>query len=529
MDLGFNTLKAPNIRTTVKIEPKAIHDEMNAVAFDEFGRMTANLGLEAVPATPGTQNVTLYPYINPGTEFIDGTNLPRADVKVTPISSGADGTQIWKITHNGVDTHPIHFHLFDVQILNRVTWDNIIIPTEANELGWKDTIRVSPLQDTIVALRAIIPVVPFELPNSIHELSPMTTLGDTSPMFNNMNADGQPTAPIVNKLVNFGWEYVYHCHILSHEEMDMMRPMSLALPPNVADGLTWVISGQGNNTVLTLTWNDNSINETSFLVQKNDGTGWVDVGTVLSPLDQTNTHGQRSYADTTYRRNQSFEYRVIAQNTLGYAGEYMSMTVQSTSASTYVGTLPAAPTNLAATLQAGPKVRLAWRDNATNETGFAIERSTDGVNFTQIATAPPRAGTGNTSYVDTTVLASDLTYTYRVKAVNQMGGSAYSNLVSILVPAVPLAPTNLTATAFLQGGNARVTLNWVDLANNETGFRIQRSTDPNFGTFAQFTVAANQQTWTSGNLSHNVTYYFRIQAYNTAGASAWVVVSVLTP
>ena len=68
-----------------------------------------------------------------------------------------DGTQIWRITHNGVDTHPIHFHLYDVQVVNRVTWDNIIIPTEANELGWKDTVRISPLEDTIVALRPIIP------------------------------------------------------------------------------------------------------------------------------------------------------------------------------------------------------------------------------------------------------------------------------------------------------------------------------------------------------------------------------------
>ena len=50
-------------------------------------------------------------------------------------------------------------------------------------------------------------------------------------MFNNIDPQGNPTAAITNQLVNFGWEYVYHCHILSHEEMDMMRPVSLALPP----------------------------------------------------------------------------------------------------------------------------------------------------------------------------------------------------------------------------------------------------------------------------------------------------------
>jgi FtsP/CotA-like multicopper oxidase with cupredoxin domain len=120
---GFNTLSAPSVKMTLPLEPKAIHDEMNSTTFDEFGRMTANLGVEAQPPTPGAQNVVLYPFVNPPTELIDGTNLPKvdvnydlgtglpvSDVKITPIST-ADGTQIWRITHNGVDTHPIQFHV----------------------------------------------------------------------------------------------------------------------------------------------------------------------------------------------------------------------------------------------------------------------------------------------------------------------------------------------------------------------------------------------------------------------------------
>ena len=65
----------------------------------------------------------------------------------------ADGTQIWKITHNGVDTHPVHFHLFNVQVINRVGWDGPIRPPDPNELGWKETVRMNPLEDVIVALR----------------------------------------------------------------------------------------------------------------------------------------------------------------------------------------------------------------------------------------------------------------------------------------------------------------------------------------------------------------------------------------
>ena len=186
---GFNTLKKPTTKTTLPLQPKAIHDEMNATTFDEFGRMQANLGVEAQPPTPGLQNVTLYPFVNPVTEIINGTNLPVnnvtwdangnpvSDVKIVPISTADDGTQIWRVTHNGVDTHPIHFHLYDVQVLNRVTWDNIIIPPDKEELGWKDTVRMAPLEDTIVALRPIVPELPWEIPNSIRNLNPMDPAG----------------------------------------------------------------------------------------------------------------------------------------------------------------------------------------------------------------------------------------------------------------------------------------------------------------------------------------------------------------
>lgn len=329
---GFNTLKAPNAKMTMPLQPKAIHDEMNATTFDDFGRMEANLGVEAQPPTPGAQNVTLYPYINPQTELIDGTDLPRADVKVTPIGTNADGTQIWRFTHNGVDTHPMHFHLYDVQLLNRVTWDNIVIKPDANELGWKDTVRMSPLEDTIVALRPVVPTAPFEIPNSVRPLDPTMPLGGTS-MFNNTDPQGNPTAAITNKLVNFGWEYVIHCHILSHEEMDMMRPESLALPPSKASGLSSTVVGTGDAARIRLEWQDNSISETSFVVQRTTegGTGWVDVGTVDSPLGEPNTHGTRSFVDPTASVTTPYLYRVVALNTVGYGGEFPSMTVKSTS------------------------------------------------------------------------------------------------------------------------------------------------------------------------------------------------------
>ena len=236
---------------------------MNSASFDEWGRMTANMGLEAPGATPLLQNIILYPFVNPATEIFDTTGMPSS-LDVTPISSATDGTQIWKITHNGVDTHPLHFHLFNVQVLNRVTWDNIIIPPEPTELGWKDTVRVSPLEDTIVALRPIVPTIPFGVLDSHASAQPddahrrhgfANGSNGTEAGFNNTDTLGNPIAPIVNEVVSFGWEYVWHCHILSHEEMDMMRPMSVSALPGRCPLRRCCAPSLGTSTVI-LTWTD---------------------------------------------------------------------------------------------------------------------------------------------------------------------------------------------------------------------------------------------------------------------------------
>ncbi|QKJ19370.1 multicopper oxidase domain-containing protein [Microbacterium hominis] len=530
---SFNTLADPTSKMTMDMQPKAIHDEMNASTFDEFGRMTANLGVEAQPPSPGQQNVTLYPYVNPPTELIDATNLPVAavnlgtdglpagDIQVTPISSAADGTQIWRFTHNGVDSHPIHFHLYDVQVLNRVAWDNAVSPTEPNELGWKDTVRMNPLQDTIVALRPIIPDVPFEVPNAVRPLNPMMPLGATLG-FNNLDAQGNPTTPITNELINFGWEYVFHCHILSHEEMDMMRPESVALPPVTPELLTASLPATGRKLV-TVTWNDNSITETAFLVQRSTtGASWTTVGTIPSPLDQANGKGQRSFTDESSNGNTAYLYRVVAENKVGYGGEFPSLTVTSVSNTRSVSapaTVPAAPTSLTATAQPGPAVSLTWRDNATNESGFEVQRSSDnGATFSQVGVAPARTSTGSVTFVDTTP-AGSTSYVYRVRAVNVTGASAFSNTsATVSIGALAPAPAIRSAVATRQGRNEQVTVSWSNVTG-ETGYRIQWSATSDFATVeGSGTTAVDVLTFRTGNLARQA-WYFRVGSVNSVGTS----------
>ncbi len=167
---------------------------------------------------------------------------------------------------------------------------------------------------------------------------------------------------------------------------------------------------------------------------------------------------------------------------------------------------------------------LTWRDNATNETGFVVERCTGAgcTNFAQIAVPGPRNGQGNVTYVDTTVTANN-SYSYQVKALNAAGSSAYTNTVSVSVPAIPAAPTNfIVSVVKATGNNYTATLTWTDNATNETGFTIQRATNATFTTgLSSFTAAANAVTLTQ-TVTRNTTYYYRIRANNLGGSSAWV-------
>ena len=196
------------IPQTVQMQPKAIQELFEL----DYGRMNAILGTELPFTNAGNQTTVPLNFIDPPTEFI------------------ADNTiQIWKITHNGVDTHAIHTHLFNMQLINRVGWDGMIKPPDANELGWKETVRMNPLEDIIVALRPVKPVVPFAVPNSVRPLDP--AMPSTSSFTSFDPYSGGAVTWSNSQLHNFGCEYMWHCHLLGHEENDMMRPIVFNLVP----------------------------------------------------------------------------------------------------------------------------------------------------------------------------------------------------------------------------------------------------------------------------------------------------------
>jgi spore coat protein A, manganese oxidase len=105
-----------------------------------------------------------------------------------------DSTEIWELINTTDDSHPIHLHLVRFQILDRRSFDvaaywaqgavkytGAAVPPEAGEAGWKDTVRADP---------------------------------------------GMVTR-IIAKFEGFPGRYVWHCHILEHEDNEMMRPFDV--------------------------------------------------------------------------------------------------------------------------------------------------------------------------------------------------------------------------------------------------------------------------------------------------------------
>jgi FtsP/CotA-like multicopper oxidase with cupredoxin domain len=423
---------AGTLPITMHMEPKAIQELFEV----KYGRMNATLGMELPFTNMTTQTTIPYGYVDPVTEMFTPSD------PATLVGSAGDGTQIWKITHNGVDTHGIHFHLFNVQLLNRVGWDGAVKPPDDNELGWKDTVRMNPLEDCIVALRPILPTnVPFmaQIPNSVRLIDPTMPLGATGPQFTNIDPNNNPVT-VVNEKVNFGWEYVWHCHILGHEENDMMRAMMFAVPPKT--GPTNLVA-TGFNTPLrvVLTWTApaNTAGATSLTLQRaTDPAFTVGLTTVSLPVTAI------THTDTAIAANTAYYYRLMASNLVGgVAPGAPSLSADSAPTATVQVGAPAAPSNLAFTQAAkNAAVVLTWKDNApalatppndVAEKNFTVQRATNanGPWTNRSTTVAAKAGTGGTqTYSDTGVLPLR-TYYYRVMATNFFGTSAPTLVLTV--------------------------------------------------------------------------------------------------
>jgi FtsP/CotA-like multicopper oxidase with cupredoxin domain len=515
------------------VESKAIQE-----LFDpDYGRMNATLGTEMLFTNVNIQTTIPLAYVDPATERLkDGE------------------TQIWKITHNGVDTHPVHFHLVNIQVLNRVGWDGTLKDPAIDEIGWKETLKMHPLEDVIVAVTAKKPHTTFGLPHSVRRNAPNLALGD-SHGFTQIDPYSGLGSAVSNAVTDYQNEYVWHCHILGHEENDFMRPVVFTVneaqspaptavaatvaganvnvtwgdPTSLAAGLTPTLYANPSNVTGLI---NNPANEIGFRVESNlNGGAFTPVALGLHTINQ-NTPAINAIANATQYVD---------------AGPFVTPTK------------PTAPV-LAQTVTA-TSVKLTWPADA-NANGYTVVR-TDPLGAT--ATLTPSLSAGTWTLTDTTVAANTAysylvtatgktnAYGYRVAAVNAKGDSAYSatsavnmtavnapTTVSVTTPVLPLVAPTFPGNPVVNSTTLKQqTVTW-NAVTGATGYLVQQCT----GSTTQPTAAtapcgATGTGWTpinpvsiSGTAATfsapnaGTTYRYRVATVNAGGQSAYSTANV---
>ena len=246
-------------------------------------------------------------------------------------------------------------------------------------------------------------------------------------------------------------------------------------------------------------------------------TGWANLdarfelrsatGSLMASADSSTSLGATLTANLA-----AGSYRIV----VGSHGSYGDVGQYTVSGTIVSGTGVNPPTNLVASPVNGGQANLSWADNAGNETGFKVERSTDGTNWSAIATLASNAA----SFSDTG-LSPGVTRQYRVYAFNATAVSDYSNQASITL--VPVSPSGLTATAASAG---QISLTWTDVSG-ESSYKVERSLDGVTWTQIASTLG-NVVSFQNTGLSANTTYSYRVRATNNGGDSGFSNVASAT-
>ncbi|HYO08363.1 MAG TPA: ELWxxDGT repeat protein [Tepidisphaeraceae bacterium] len=168
---------------------------------------------------------------------------------------------------------------------------------------------------------------------------------------------------------------------------------------------------------------------------------------------------------------------------------------------------PAAPGDLRGTVAGPTSLTLNWTDHASDESGYEIQRSSDGgVHFQPVATVA-----AGTTTLNVTALTAGTDYIFRARAT----GDLPSAWAFLWAPSLPTAPTGLTATAAADA--ATVTLTWAS-SGGVDGYYVYGSGDGG-ATFALWAdVPAGEAlgapvSWTNAYLPEGARHHFKVRAH----------------
>jgi subtilisin family serine protease len=181
---------------------------------------------------------------------------------------------------------------------------------------------------------------------------------------------------------------------------------------------------------------------------------------------------------------------------------------------------PSAPSTLSACPTGWDTILVDWHDNSNNELGFEVQRKDQFQTYFIRRNCVDSNPTSFVSYKDRPVgLTQGKTYTYRVRAVNRAGISAFSNTAEATIPnTAPAAPSDLAAPEAVYPD---VHLEWVDIANNEFTFSLERRPHGTGHWSVRATLGQNQTTYVDSNVQIGHIYDYRVRAQNPVGYSGY--------
>lgn len=267
------------------------------------------------------------------------------------------------------------------------------------------------------------------------------------------------------------------------------------LPPAAPSGLTASLSGY----LVLLNWQDNSLNETLFYIERCAGAGCTNFATFATQWPDS-----PGYTDYAVTAGQSYSYRVRAYNAGGYS-PYSNV------ASIVAGVSNQPPTPVMSAL---PSVGVA-----PLSVSFDGSRSTDTDGTVTSWAWSFGDGAFGMGPLITHVYSTPGTYTASLTVTDNSGASSTAT-GSIVVNALPVAaPRNLAATALSRNS---IGLRWTNGATNQTEVRIERCLGSGCTNFTQITtVAGTATTYTNSGLAADTTYRYRVRAHSSGGNSEY--------
>lgn len=259
-------------------------------------------------------------------------------------------------------------------------------------------------------------------------------------------------------------------------------------------------------TRIDLTWQDTGNDEVGFSIMRRTSNG-------VYELAGGAARNATRYTDTTVHPGTTYTYIMRAISQASQSSEYRGSAWSNESSAVTPSGPPPAPTHLTTTPTASSHIRLAWKDRSDNETGFALLRRLEPGLYARIAVVGPNT----TSYTDKSV-SPKTTYRYILRAINDSGGSDWSNESRARVPdGPPAAPGTLFVSDLAEH---HVSLKWQDRSNNETGFVLLRKIGS--GLYSRIAVLGpDATTYTDATVGPNTAYTYIMRAINDEGASAW--------